>query len=164
MLYLFFQTWAWIVSAFVIGIFVGWWLCGRCNCVGNKQKQSNKADSKVAKSVVEAKSTDSKVVTKQLRSVKKNELKEVNKLWQPAGLKSKPKGADDLKRISGVGPVIEKKLHKLGIYQFQQIADFSAENITWVDKHMSFRGRIKREKWVSQAKQLLTQKTHQQEN
>jgi len=62
--------------------------------------------------------------------------------------------ADDLKKISGVGPVLEKKLNALGITQFQQIAGFSADDIARADEVLNFKGRIEREEWVSQAKTL----------
>lgn len=59
-----------------------------------------------------------------------------------------PEGAsDDLKKISGVGPVLEKKLNALGITQYQQIANFSAEEIAKVDEVLNFKGRIEREDW-----------------
>jgi small subunit ribosomal protein S2 len=61
---------------------------------------------------------------------------------------------DDLKKISGVGPVLEAKLHKLGVTKFEQIANFSAEDIAKVDEVLNFKGRIEREDWVSQAKSL----------
>ncbi len=66
-----------------------------------------------------------------------------------------PQGAaDDLKKISGVGPVLEGKLNALGITQYQQIAGFSADDIERVDAVLNFKGRIEREDWVSQAKAL----------
>ena len=66
--------------------------------------------------------------------------------------------ADDLKRISGIGPVIQKTLNGLGIYHFRQIASFTEDNITWVDAYIDFPGRIKRENWVSQAEALAAGK------
>ncbi len=63
-------------------------------------------------------------------------------------------GGDDLKRISGVGPKLEELLHDLGIWRYQQIADFTADDIAWVDERLSFKGRIEREDWVAQAKAL----------
>ncbi|MEM6665070.1 MAG: 50S ribosomal protein L21 [Pseudomonadota bacterium] len=66
-----------------------------------------------------------------------------------------PEGAvDDLKKISGVGPVLEKKLNALGITQFAQVAAFTADDIARVDEVLNFKGRIEREDWVSQAKTL----------
>ena len=63
-------------------------------------------------------------------------------------------GTDDLKKISGVGPVIEEKLHKLGITSFSQIAAFTPEEIADVDEKLNFKGRIERDDWLSQAKIL----------
>lgn len=62
---------------------------------------------------------------------------------------------DDLKKISGIGPKIEAILHDLGIYHFQQIAEFSADNIRWVNEHLQFKGRIEREKWLEQAREII---------
>ncbi|WP_027835274.1 30S ribosomal protein S2 [Maritalea myrionectae] len=70
----------------------------------------------------------------------------------------KPAGdADDLKKISGVGPVLEQKLNDLGIYTFAQIAAFSAEDIANVDDRLNFKGRIERDGWIDQAKELGAQ-------
>ncbi len=66
-----------------------------------------------------------------------------------------PKGdVDDLKKISGVGPVLEKKLNSLGITTFAQIAAFTKEDIAKIDEALSFKGRIERDEWLKQAKEL----------
>ncbi len=66
-----------------------------------------------------------------------------------------PEGeADDLKQISGVGPVLEKKLHALGVTKFAQVAAFTAEDIAKVDDALSFKGRIERDNWLEQAATL----------
>jgi large subunit ribosomal protein L21 len=64
---------------------------------------------------------------------------------------AKADGADDLSKISGVGPVIVGKLAGLGITTFQQIADFTAEDIARTDDELNFKGRIERDEWVKQA-------------
>ena len=63
-------------------------------------------------------------------------------------------GPDDLQRISGVGPVIERTLHGLGFYHFDQIAGWTASEVVWVSEHLNFPGRIEREEWVAQARLL----------
>ena len=68
---------------------------------------------------------------------------------------AKAEGADDLTRISGVGPVIVGKLEALGITTFQQVADFTADDITRIDGELNFKGRIERDEWVKQAKEFL---------
>lgn len=61
---------------------------------------------------------------------------------------------DDLKKISGVGPKLEEKLNNLGVFTFQQIADFTPERVEEVDAELNFKGRIEREDWKGQAKIL----------
>lgn len=61
---------------------------------------------------------------------------------------------DDLKQIRGIGEKIEKTLNELGIFTFEQIANWSNENVAWVDEYLSFKGRIQREEWIEQAKLL----------
>lgn len=67
---------------------------------------------------------------------------------------AKAKGGDDLSKISGVGPVIVGKLEGLGITTFQQIADFTADDIARIDGELNFKGRIERDEWVKQASEL----------
>lgn len=73
---------------------------------------------------------------------------------EAAPLFTAPDAKDDLKKISGVGPVLEKKLNALGITSYEQIVNFSAEDIARVDEVLNFKGRIERDNWVEQAKEL----------
>ncbi len=62
---------------------------------------------------------------------------------------------DDLKKISGVGPFIEKKLNNLGIYTFEQVSQFDSGLVqTVTDAIQFFPGRIERDDWVGQAAKL----------
>ena len=65
-----------------------------------------------------------------------------------------PAGADDLKKLSGVGPVLEKKLQAAGVTSFAQIAGWTDKDIEEFDEKLDFKGRIEREGWVDQAKKL----------
>ncbi len=67
-------------------------------------------------------------------------------------------GADDLKKLSGVGPALEKKLHEAGVTSFAQIASWGADEIAEFDEKLSFKGRIEREGWVEQATTLAAEK------
>jgi NADH-quinone oxidoreductase subunit E len=71
-------------------------------------------------------------------------------------LLKKPHGkADDLKLIWGVGPALEKLLNKIGIWHFDQIANWSAKELSWVDEKLEgFKGRAKRDEWIKQSKKL----------
>jgi predicted flap endonuclease-1-like 5' DNA nuclease len=62
---------------------------------------------------------------------------------------------DDLTLIGGIGPKIQDVLNSLGIFHFDQIADWNAGNVAWVDDYLSFTGRITREGWVEQAAVLV---------
>jgi large subunit ribosomal protein L19 len=73
---------------------------------------------------------------------------------------TKPKGdADDLSQIKGVGEELVKRLAKIGVIQFEQIANWTDEDIANVDEVLSFKGRIEREDWASQARALMTEAT-----
>lgn len=63
-------------------------------------------------------------------------------------------GADDLKQLSGVGPALEKKLLEADITTFAQIAAWTEEDVAAMDEKLSFKGRIEREGWIEQAKEL----------
>ena len=64
-------------------------------------------------------------------------------------------GADDLKQIKGIGPKLEKLCNSLGFYHFDQIANWTADEVAWVDANLEgFRGRVTRDTWVAQAKIL----------
>lgn len=84
------------------------------------------------------------------------------KVAKPAGperLTAPRKGkADDLKEIEGIGPAMEKLVNSMGFYHFDQIAKWSDADVALVDSEMkTFKGRITRDKWVSQAKIIVTE-------
>ncbi len=69
---------------------------------------------------------------------------------------SEPDGeADDLKKISGVGPVLEEKLNKMGIFHYKQIAELTVTEISAIDEELNFKGRIERDDWLDQASKLM---------
>ncbi len=64
--------------------------------------------------------------------------------------------ADDLKQIKGVGPKLEQLLHSLGVFHFDQIADWKGAEIRWMDDNLEgFKGRVSRDEWVKQARILV---------
>ncbi len=89
--------------------------------------------------------------------------KAVAKLKEPVGqapeTMRKPSSPDNLKEISGIGPGIEEKLHKIGVWSFGQIASWSKKNVEFVNQNLSFSGRIEREEWIKQAKRLAKEST-----
>ena len=65
-------------------------------------------------------------------------------------------GADDLKQLSGVGPALEKKLIEAGVTSFAQIAAWTEADVEEFGEKLSFKGRIEREGWIEQAKELAS--------
>jgi predicted flap endonuclease-1-like 5' DNA nuclease len=66
---------------------------------------------------------------------------------------------DDLTMISGIGPFIEQRLHALDIYAFRQVSNFSDHDIETINEAIEyFSGRIKRDEWVAQARELVRSK------
>jgi large subunit ribosomal protein L19 len=72
----------------------------------------------------------------------------------------KPKGApDDLTRIATITPELAGRLTGIGVIKFEQIANFSDDDIANVDETLALEGRIEKDDWVSQAQRLLAEST-----
>jgi large subunit ribosomal protein L21 len=78
---------------------------------------------------------------------------------KPANLLSEARDgqADDLKRITGVGPKLEGLLHENGVFHFDQIAAWTPEEIAYMDDQLSFKGRIERDNWLAQAAEFANE-------
>jgi len=63
---------------------------------------------------------------------------------------------DDLKRIRGIGVLIEKKLNSQGITHYEQVANWTGADIERISRILDFKGRIERENWIEQARILAT--------
>lgn len=71
------------------------------------------------------------------------------------GQKPPQKEADNLQEIVGIGKVFEQTLHDLGIYTFEQIANFGVADIARVNAELKeFKGRMEQDDWIGQAKEL----------
>jgi small subunit ribosomal protein S2 len=67
-----------------------------------------------------------------------------------------PRGtADDLSKLTGVGPALEKKLNEYGIFHYWQIAGLTDAAVVAVDAELKLAGRIQRDGWVAQASGLV---------
>ncbi|OLP58768.1 hypothetical protein BJF93_16595 [Xaviernesmea oryzae] len=77
------------------------------------------------------------------------------KTTSPARRRGAKGGADDLKRISGIGPKLEQVLNGLGVTRYAEIAGWSEDDVTRVDAQLGVSGRIVRDRWVEQARALI---------
>lgn len=73
---------------------------------------------------------------------------------KPTGIDAPREGkGDNLRQIEGVGPALEKLLHSMGIFHFDQVAAWGEAEVAWMDSQLKgFKGRVTRDKWVAQAK------------
>ncbi|MFN4185932.1 MAG: 50S ribosomal protein L21 [Hyphomonas sp.] len=63
-------------------------------------------------------------------------------------------GGDNLKKLTGIGPALEKKLNAAGITTFAQIAALSDADIAKLEEELSLAGRFAKDGWVEQAAEL----------
>jgi NADH-quinone oxidoreductase subunit E len=77
---------------------------------------------------------------------------------RPAALDAPRDGkADDLKQIKGIGPKLEKLCNSMGFWHFDQIANWTPQEVAWVDANLEgFKGRVSRDNWIDQAKTLAS--------
>lgn len=74
---------------------------------------------------------------------------------RPVGIEAPRHGVkDDLTNVIGILPIIETALNRLGLYHFDQIAELSDENVGFIEAHLGIAGRIGREHWREQAREL----------
>jgi large subunit ribosomal protein L21 len=102
-------------------------------------------------------------------TIKKAEPKAEAKPEKPAKTEAKPaevqtlaasetKAADDISLIAGIGPKILKGLTDMGITTYAQIAAWSPEDVERVETELKQKGRVAREEWIEQAKELMAGK------
>jgi len=65
-------------------------------------------------------------------------------------------GADNLKKLTGIGPALEKKLNSAGITTYAQIAALTDAQIADLEEQPSPARRFAKDGWVEQAKELAT--------
>ncbi|MFD1795865.1 50S ribosomal protein L21 [Paracoccus aurantiacus] len=117
------------------------------------------SDAKPAKKAAAPKKADKPAKAEKPAAKKADKAEDAPKAsagTRPANLLTEARegGADDLKLISGVGPKLEELLHENGVFHFDQIAAWKKAEVEYMDDQLSFHGRIEREEWIKQAKDL----------
>lgn len=139
MTYLIVEILIFLIIAFAIGFAVAWFLRGRA---------LEAAKAALANCEARVRSAEAPPAPVTAMAVAGQEP------GRPIGLAEADGQPDDLQAISGVGPKIESLLHGLGVFHYRQIADWTPENVEWVDSYLKFKGRIGREDWIAQAQTL----------
>ena len=121
-----------------------------------KKEAAPKAEAKEAAPKKEA----AKKAAPKKEAPKAEEAAAENSGTRPANLLDAPRDgkADDLKKISGVGPKLEGILHSNGVYHFDQVAAWNKDEIAYMDDQLSFKGRIERDDWLGQAATFAAEK------
>jgi len=135
-----------IIICLILAALLGWiigYLMGKATCAKNKKCHEAKKSSHELH-------IDNNNIASPVTSERKVEVGRKPLLLTEPRAGSK----DNLQLIKGVGNVLESLLNETGIYHFDQIANLSKEEILWLDNSMSFPGRIEREEWIAQAKEL----------
>jgi len=138
-----------IIICLILAALLGWiigYLMGKATCSNNSEDNSHELH-------IDSQNIDANGIT----TFMSNGPKKVG--TQPILLtEARAGGKDNLQLIKGVGKVLEGVLNETGIYHFDQIANLSADEVSWLDNSMSFPGRIEREEWVAQARDLAAGK------
>jgi large subunit ribosomal protein L21 len=66
--------------------------------------------------------------------------------------------ADDISLIGGIGPKIYAALTEMGITTFAQVAAWTPEDVERIEADIKQKGRVAREEWIEQAKELMAGK------
>jgi large subunit ribosomal protein L21 len=111
-------------------------------------KKAEEAEAKAAPKKEAAPKTEAAPKKAPAKAAAKPEADERGRLAKAEGK------ADDLKKISGVGPAFEKKLNEAGIFHFWQIAKLKKAQVADLEEELNMSGRIERDEWIKQAKEL----------
>ncbi len=147
MAYLGTQITIWLALAVALGFVIGFLLRG----LGvNKRLDMFRREMREAKS-------EARALRKRVKELETDLAQQATETAAPVVVEAEPSSEpQDLKKIRGIGPAIEKKLHALEITHYAQIANFSTEDIERINGKLNFKGRIEREKWIEQAAELAS--------
>ena len=141
-----------LIVAALIGGVIGY-LIGQAGCA--KKSHCNESTEGTHELHIDQQDTERIIVSEIIEDLPKEE-EEVGK--KPTTLLSEAREGekDNLQLIKGVGKILEKLLNDTGIYHLDQLANLTKEEIIWLNNSIAtFPGKIEREKWVSQAKELV---------
>ncbi len=81
----------------------------------------------------------------------------LNAAWK--GFKKQKGDLDDLNKITGIDDMLAARLKQINCVKFEQVANFSDDDIANIDELLTLNGRIEKDDWVGQAQKLLAEAT-----
>jgi len=79
----------------------------------------------------------------------------LNAAWK--GFKKQKGDLDDLTKVTGIDDMLAARLKQINCVKFEQVANFSDDDIANIDELLTLNGRIEKEDWVGQAQKLLAE-------
>lgn len=163
MTYLVLEILVYLGIAAVIGFVLGWVYRGASLETSTKSIDDLKSRENETVEVQKAQTEKPEIQKSQTKESEPQEAKKEEKVLNdeeaPELFTQAPQsGQDKLSTIKGIGPVIERQLNELGVYQFEQIASWTTEQELWIGSKLAFPKRVTREEWVKQAKELVKHK------
>jgi predicted flap endonuclease-1-like 5' DNA nuclease len=181
MVYLFGQILFWIALSLAVGIALGWYIRGIIR--GDAYQEMAMKEVKFerpARTIATGEGASSSTVLNDALMQARRELEACQQslamaearlragggngpaLRRPSNAASKQMpagGRDDLKKIFGIGPYIERRLAEIEITTYRQIASLSETDIERIGEHLNyFPGRIERDGWQDSARRLHQEK------
>ena len=174
------EIWVLLVLAALIGLIAGWLIFGGQKNATSGSGKANKLRAEIDQYRVAAAQQQARInsLEEELASKQDSasvttlpsspetdvpELPEMPKIVDPMAIGTEPETldepingqADDLKKIKGIGPKLERLCNMMGFWNYAQIAKWSDDEVAWVDENLQgFKGRVSRDEWVDQAKIL----------
>ncbi|HMQ11729.1 MAG TPA: hypothetical protein PKC21_10725 [Oligoflexia bacterium] len=177
MVYLALQVLFWMIAAFILGLVSGWWMkkvlwitpntkgqqlnYGRDEQLADMQDRLRKKQQKIENLEAQLSKLASLNVKTEPSSkgIKKSSLSTIKTKGLVNKTLSSKQTKDDLKKIYGIGRVIESQLNKLGITRFEHVAKLSGAQFKKVSGELdAFKDRFERDNWVASAKQCHYEK------
>ncbi|NVK30091.1 MAG: hypothetical protein HWE20_03745 [Gammaproteobacteria bacterium] len=168
MFYLMIQTALLMLIAMLIGGALVWYFCCRRRAQDNVDRRSNdeqqngaSTSAYAAAPSVAAAAVTSEPEADEVKAATAAPVVEASSDASDSGIVELSITAtadekDDLQRIYGIGPKLERLLNSMGVYTFEQIANFTEQDIARVDARLeAFKGRIVRDNWMKSARELL---------
>ncbi len=175
MLFLATHIGVWLLVAFAFGLGIGWFLWGRWVGIDMNRDFAHTSSGQESSGSIAVLSDSLLKTQRELEQCQKSLLEAESRIqvtdmrFEPAKKQlplqdesdleplslSNGEERDDLKKIYGIGPVIERKLAVLDIVSYRQIALLTEEEMVIVSDHINyFPGRIERDGWLESARDL----------